>query len=36
MGENEVKRELIQNINNELMLGTIENLYFDDYIFFSN
>jgi flagellar FliL protein len=34
MGEDAVKRELTQNINAELVLGTIENLYFDDYIFF--
>jgi flagellar FliL protein len=34
MGEDAVKKELAQNINAELVLGAIENLYFDDYIFF--
>jgi flagellar basal body-associated protein FliL len=34
MGETAVKKELARNINAELVLGAIENLYFDDYIFF--
>ena len=33
MGENAVKQELIVNINSSLMLGQIENLYFNEYLF---
>jgi flagellar FliL protein len=33
-GEDAVKKELTQNINAELVLGSIESLYFDNYIFF--
>lgn len=33
MGENAVKQELIVNINAALMLGQIENLYFNEYMF---
>jgi flagellar FliL protein len=34
IGEDAVKKELARNINAELVLGAIENVYFDDYIFF--
>ncbi len=34
MGEQAVKKELKERINNELVLGTITNVYFDQYLFF--
>ena len=33
MGEDKVKKELIQKINEELMLGSISAMYFNEYIF---
>lgn len=33
MGEDKVKKELIQKINDELILGSITALYFEDYNF---
>lgn len=32
--EEAVKQDLVQKINAELFLGQIQNLYFDDYVFF--